>query len=209
MPNSREEQGIRKMIFTGTGQVSVNPDLAILRLGVQSTGEDVTQIQAENGRISQQILDALHELGINDIKTYEYQIEKMYDYENGQRIDKGYSVRNIFEIRTTELGQVGVIIDTAVQHGANVVDFINFDVENPEVYYQQALTMALNNAFQKAKTISSSLRIMFNPVPIMIKENGTPPTPFAPMYASREAYTTPIEPGSKQITANLTVEFAY
>lgn len=208
MPNNKEEQQ-RRMIFNGSGQVSVNPDLAILRLGVQTTSDDVSYAQTENARISQEVINSIRQLGINDIKTYDYQIEKLYDYENGQRIDRGYIVKNIFEVRTVELGLVGNIIDTAVEHGANIVESINFDVINPDAYYQQALTNALNNAFQKAKTISSNLRIMFHPTPILIKENSTPPTPFSPMFAAREAYTTPIEPGSKDIKASITVEFAY
>jgi len=210
MPNIREEHQLRRMIFVGTGQVSGDPDLAILRLGVQTTGEDVTKAQAENAMISQQILEALRQLGVTNIKTYQYQIEKLYDYENGQRIDRGYSVRNIIEIRTTDLGQVGVIIDTAVSNGANVVDFISFEIANPDTYYQLALTAALNNAFQKAKTISASLRIMFNPTPTKITENTISPIPFSPVFAARgEAYSTPIEPGSKLIEASITVEFAY
>ena len=210
MPNSREESSVRKMVLTGTGQIKADPDIAILRLGVQTNGEDVTKAQSDNAMISQNVLDAIKELGVSDIKTFQYQIEKVYDYENGQRIDRGYSVRNIFEIRTADLENVGSIIDTAVNNGANVVDLITFDVANPDAYYQQALTLALNNAFQKAKTLTSSLRIMFNAVPIKITENTPSVTPFSPVFAARgEAYTTPVEAGTKQIDASITVEFAY
>ncbi|MDD3174286.1 MAG: SIMPL domain-containing protein [Herbinix sp.] len=211
MPNIDEQQSQnRKMTFTGRGQVSVNPDLAIIRLGVQTTGEDVTAAQSENAKISSQILAALKELGVTDIKTYQYQIEKLYDYENGTKIDRGYSVRNIMEIRTGNMGQVGVIIDTAVYNGANVVDLISFEVSHPDMYYQQALNLAIRNAYQKAKTVSTGLRIMFDPVPILITENSLQPIPYTPTYALREgAYTTPIESGSKQIEASVTVEYVY
>jgi uncharacterized protein YggE len=199
------------MVFTGTGQISVTPDLAVIRLGVQTTGDNVTTAQQENARISSQVLASIKQLGVTDIKTYQYQIEKLYDYENGQKIDRGYSVRNIFEIRTTNIGQVGTIIDTAVANGADIVDFISFDVAEPEVYYQQALNLAVKNAIQKAKNVAMSIRIMFEPVPILITENLIPPTPYTPTFAARGeiAYTTPVESGSKQITASVTVEFAF
>ncbi len=201
---------IRKMVLNGRGLLTVNPDLAIIRLGVQTTGDNVTTAQQENARISSQILAAIKGLGVTDIRTYQYQIEKIYDYENGNRIDRGYSVRNVFEIRTANLGQVGTIIDSAVFNGANIVDLISFDVANPDAYYQQALTLAVNNAYEKAKTISSSMNFTFDPIPILITENTLQPIPYAPTLALREgAYTTPIESGTKQIEASVTVEFEY
>jgi uncharacterized protein YggE len=212
MVNNREMQHLsgKKMIFNGKGTVTVNPDLAILRLGVLTTGDSVTAAQKENARISQQILDALKKFGNIDIKTYQYQIEKLYDYENGNRIDRGYSVRNIYEIRTGNVGQAGLIIDTAVNNGANIVDLVSFDIAAPEKYYQQALNLAVNDAFSKAKTVSLGLKIAFDPIPILITENSNQPTPFTPMFAGREgAITTPIESGAKQIDAFVTVEFAY
>lgn len=211
MFNNKEEQlPYKKMTLTGKGQVAVTPDVAIVRLGVQTTGDNVTTAQAENARISQQMINSLKQLGISEIKTVQYQIEKIFDYENGNRIDRGYMVRNIFELRIMDLNLVGVAIDTAVYNGANVVEFINFDVNDAELYYQQALNLAVKNAFQKAKSISSSLRIMFDPVPIRITEVSNQPIPLSPTIALREgAFATPIEPGSKQIEANVIVEFTY
>lgn len=212
MVNKNEELRIptKRMIFNGKGQVLANPDLAIIRLGVLTTGESVTAAQAENARISQQILEALKKFGNIDIKTYQYQIEKLYDYQNGNRIDRGYSVRNIYEIRTGNVGQTGSIIDTAVYNGANVVDLVSFDVASPEKYYQQALKLAVNNAYDKAKTVSSGLKIIFDPVPILITENSTQPIPYTMFSARGEgAINTPIESGSKQIEAFVTVEFAF
>jgi uncharacterized protein YggE len=208
--NDSPHSPMKKMILGGKGQVTVNPDQAIIRLGVLTTGDSVTAAQTDNARISQQVLDNLKKFGNIDIKTYQYQIEKLYDYENGNRIDRGYSVRNIFEIHTGNVGQAGVIIDNAVYNGANIVDLVSFDVAAPDKYYQQALKLAVNNAYDKAKAVSTSLKIMFDPVPILITENSTQPMPFTPMFAAREgAYSTPIESGSKQIDASVTVEFSY
>ena len=213
MPMNQDESRIpfRKMIFNGRGQVSVVPDLAIIRLGVLTTGDSVTVAQAENSKISQQILDAINGLGITDIKTYQYQIEKVYDYHDGNRIDKGFSVRNIYEINTDKVGQVGMIIDTAVSQGANIIDNVNFDVASPDKYYQQALNLAVSNAIFKARSVSSVLRIMFDPIPIRITENSLQPVPYSTAYAARGevALATPIESGNKKIEASITAEFKY
>ncbi len=198
------------MILNGSGQLTAIPDIAILRLGVVTTGDNVTVAQQENARISQAVIQAIQQLGVQDIKTFQYAIDRLYDYENGTRIDRGFSVRNIFEIRITDMNLVGTVIDTAVSSGANVVDFINFEVSALDYIYQQALNLAVRNAYQKAQSISASLGTRINPVPLKIIENSTVPIPISSMFTAREdIFATPIEPGDKQITASVTVEFAY
>ncbi len=121
----------KTMTLTGRGQVSTVPDTAVIRLGVETTGVNLMDIQAENARISQAVIESIENLGISDIQTYQYLIEKRYDYVNGTQIDRGYAVRNILEIRSDNLEQIGTVIDTAVSNGANVVNFISFEVSDP------------------------------------------------------------------------------
>ena len=198
------------MTLVGQGQVTSIPNVAIIRLGVQSIGDNLTETQSENAQISQAILEALKQINVSDIKTFQYNIEKNYLYENATTIDNGYSVRNILEIKLNNTDQVGMVIDTAVNNGANVVEFISFDVFNSDYYYKQALNLAVMNAIQKAKSISMFLGIPMDPAPTHIVENSSTVTPFSPMYSAREgAFTTPIEAGQYQINASVTVDFIY
>ena len=197
----------RTMILTGLGEINVVPNIAVIHLGVETRGENLVNIHAENAQITQSIIQALQRMGVSDIKTYQYSINKIYDYEDGRQIDRGYSVRNILEIRTTNLDKVGNIIDTAVNLGANVVELISFDISNREYYYQQALNMAVMNAIQKAKSIAMNLGLSAEPIPMKITENCTPP--IQPFFRQELAATTPIMPGNIRIEANVTVEFEF
>jgi uncharacterized protein YggE len=211
MPYSsiKRESEDNMMTLTGTGHVTVTPDVAVIRLGVQTTGANLSVAQQENAMLSQAVLQALQQLGISDIKTFQYSIDKIYDTENNQRIDKGYLVRNIFEIRTRAIDQVGKLIDNAVNQGANVVDFINFEASDTNYYYLQALNLAVINAIQKAKSIGNTLGINSVPVPNHITENSTAPVPYRNFAMREGAFTTPIEPGNIQIEATVTVDFIY
>lgn len=209
IPPSMNSTAVNIMTLTGHGQVITVPNLAILRFGVQTTGENLAHIQNENAMISQAILESLQQFDITDIKTYQYTIDKVYDYENGKQIEKGYSVRNIFEVRTKDLNQVGAIIDTAVNYGANVVDFINFDISDSNTYYLQALDLAIENAYQKADRITMSLGITTTPIPIRIDEISPSSMPVFKLAARESAVTTPIEPGSIQIEASVIIKFLY
>ncbi len=196
------------MTLTGRGRVTTFPDLAVLRLGVQTAGENLSAAQTQNAAISQAVLQVLEQMGITDIKTHQYSIDKIYDFENGVRIDRGYSVRNILEFRTEQLDLVGSIIDAAVANGANVVDLISFEVSEPDFYYQQALNLAVLNAMQKAKSIAENLGITTDPLLLSITENSAPPIPYQQSFMMRgEIAATPIEPGTKEIEAFVTAEF--
>jgi hypothetical protein len=195
----------RTMTLIGHGEISVSPDIAVIRLGVETTGENLSRIQADNARISQSVIQALQRMGITDIKTSQYSINKVYDYVEGRQFDRGYSVRNILELRTNNLEAAGNIIDTAVNAGANIVDLITFDISNREYYYQQALNMAIMNAIQKAKSITMNLGISSTPVPVNIVENTAMLFPVQREFAA----ATPIMPGAINIAANVTVDFVY
>lgn len=196
------------MILTGQGQVSTPPDLAIIRLGVETTGENLTRIQSDNAKISQQVLDSLNSFDISKIQTAQYTIQRLFDYVDNQRVDRGYTVRNIFQIQMRNMEEVGPLIDAAVASGANVIDFIEFDVAAPDDYYRMALDLAIKNAQQKALSIGTTLDVVVDSVPRKITETSQPIT-FARSIAREAAFATPIEPGTKQIEASVSIEFEY
>lgn len=195
------------MTLTGQGQISLVPNIAVIRLGVQTVGENLLAIQSENARKSQAIIQVLNNMGVTDIKTFQYSIDRIFDYENGRQVDRGYSVRNIFEIRTNNMDRVGIIIDAAVKAGANLVDFITFDVSDKEYHYKQALSLALRDAIQKSKSLANTLGIKVDPIPIKIIENSQFAIPYEQFQ--RNLASTPIMPGNIIIQASITADFMY
>ncbi len=193
--------------LSGQGQVAASPDLAIIHLGVETTGYDLTVMQAENARAIEAATQALRAMGITDIKTLQYSIDKNYIFENGRQIDRGYTIRNILEIRTNQIEDVGSIVDTAVMMGANRVEFIAFDLSDRDSYYRQALNLALKDAQQKAVSIARNLGIQADLIPIRIVENSA--LPIQPLQFQREAAGTQIMPGPLLIEASITAEFLY
>ncbi|NLP16636.1 MAG: SIMPL domain-containing protein [Clostridiales bacterium] len=90
--NKDRQIKMNTLTVTGFGSVTAIPDMAIIRLGVYTTGDNLSTVQNENARISQMILEGLSQMNIDDISTYQYNIDKLYDFDNGRRIDRGYFV---------------------------------------------------------------------------------------------------------------------
>jgi uncharacterized protein len=207
---SQCNRDVNNIILRGEGKVTTMPDVAIVRLGVVTEGVDLTTIQSKNAMIVQNIIQILEQMGIDDISTFQYTIDKNYTFEDGVRIDNGFLVRNILEIKVYNMEQTGNIIDTAVEYGANIVDSISFEVSNPSIYYQEAINLAIMDGIDKARSIMNNLGININLIPAKIVENSTISQPPVPFFATRESnVSTPIQPGDKDIIANVTLEFVY
>ena len=82
-----------------------------------------------------------------------------------------------------------------------------------DVYYQQALKRALNNALSKAQTIANAMALSVDPTPIQINEQTPvpPPIPFQALTETSVAttFSTPIEPGRIEVEAKVEVMFHY
>ena len=197
-----------KITLRGDGIMFVFPDLAVIRLGLVSEGESLAQLQSENAAITNIIIGALEQIGVDDISTFSFSVDKNYIYENGRRIDRGYIIRNILEIRTFDMENVGVIIDTAVANGANQVDLVSFQVSTPSEYYGEALNLAIMDGIEKARNISETFGFNIHPIPISIVEHGTSQEAPMPFSLAREAdAATPVLPGEQRIAAGVTMEF--
>ncbi len=196
----------------GTGMLQVRPDVAELESGVVTEAADALTAQEENAIIMNRLYQALLSIPITqeNIQTIEYSIYPQYDYQDGNPVLKGYQVTNRLSIRVTDLAQTGLIIDTAVQNGANHISNIVFTLSDDHRYYRQALQLAIQNAYQKAQTMTQTIRVQLFPVPFHITElMPSRPQPFQAYSLKASNATTPIEPGQIEIEANIEMKFTY
>ena len=201
----------RTITVTGEGAVSARPNYIELRLEVTTMGEQITQIQQENAEKMNQVINSLLAIGIpkENIQTAAYTIFPRYEFIEGRQVFRGYEVTNGVNVRREDIQQAGNIIDIAVQNGANQVSSLQFKIENPSVYYQEALEEAILDAFSKANTIGKTLQLSVQPQPIEIVENTSSPVRPFEAASLKSVASTPIVPGESTIQASVTVKFQY
>lgn len=202
----------RVMTVTGIGNHSVAPDTVQIQLEVSTENVELTQAQQENAYVMNQVIESLLKLGISreNIKTASYNILPQYDYIEGKQLFRGYEVTNAITVKITNIEQAGNVIDVAVQNGVNRVSSIHFTVEDEELEYQKALSLALNNALAKAQTIARTMQLQLDPTPIkIVEEVRGEPVVFQSFAAKEMSVSTPIEPGQITITATVNVQFQY
>ncbi|WP_342599891.1 SIMPL domain-containing protein [Psychrobacillus sp. FSL H8-0483] len=217
MNNSKEHQlsssPLRVITVTGNGQVATQPDYVQLRFEVSTEGKDVSEAQQENAIIMNRVIQSILALNIpkEDIQTVAYNVTANYDYIEGKQVFRGYEVTNAITVKVTDISQVGIVIDTAVQNGANRISSIQFGIENPDASYQQALRLALKDAQTKAKTIAETMKLTLHPQPIeIVEEREAQAVPlFKSVAMADQSQVTPIEQGKITISAAVRVKFQY
>ena len=87
------QTGIR---VTGQGQVSIEPDLALLNLGVDARAGTVADARQQAASAMSRIVEALtsHQVADKDIQTTSFNIMPQYDYRDGKQNLIGYIVNN-------------------------------------------------------------------------------------------------------------------
>jgi hypothetical protein len=198
---------------TGEGIVSAAPNRAVIVLGVVTENPNLTAAQTENAAAVANVIKALSGLNIprNQIQTAEYRIEIQYNFENGTQTFRAYRVTHLLQITLEQVERTGLVVDTAVSNGANIVSGIRFTLANPQIYYNQALSQAVQNAELKANTIARTIGVTLARVPVKITEESRAAEPPLPYQASlmETSATTPIEPGELNIRAVVRAQYTH
>lgn len=200
----------RTIKVNGRGSVDAAPDMAIVSAGVITEDKNAQNAQNQNDIIINNIIAALLKLGIprQDIKTQTYTIFPEYDYIEGQQILRGYKVTHILEIKVNDISQVGTVINTVVENGANQINNIEFTLKDSSKYYNRALRLAVADAEGKADAIARAMKVTLDLVPCTVTELSTSFTPLTQPTTMKLTATT-VMPGEIEITASIEAEFLY
>ena len=200
----------RTVNVSGSGQVSAQPDIAVVTLGVQTEAEEAASALTENSQQMQALVDVLkdEDVAAEDIQTQVVRLRPRYEEEpraEGQRELIGYTATSVVEVRIRDLDAAGGVLDAAVQAGGNRIEGIRFEVSEPAAYLDQAREVAWNDAQHRAEQLASLAGVELGGI-MTINESGRGPQPVVerPM-AVEAAAAVPIEPGSQSIQVDLQV----
>ena len=118
----------------------------------------------------------------------------------------GYLAEDSMSARTKIAG-AGALIDAAVGAGANTVSGPALDVSDRDALYRDALAKAVADARGKAEAIAQAGGFAVGAVSTVVEgASETPPVRTFAALAKRDA-ATPIEPGTQDVAADVTVSF--
>jgi hypothetical protein len=188
---------------TGHGVITVVPDEATVTAGVHTQAASASDALAQNARLMNGVVAALKSAGGDELQTQQV---SLYPQSDDQGKVTGYAADNSVSAKT-KIASAGALIDAAVGAGANTVSGPSLDVSDRDALYREALKKAVQDARAKAVALGDAGAFGVGPVST-VTETGTPPQPvFAAAAGAVAKDSTPVEPGTQDITADVTVTF--
>lgn len=202
---------MRTVQVSGMGESQVEPDTAVINLGVQTQEKTAEQALQKNNTKMGTLIDTLEKANIpsRDIRTQTMRLSPRYelnDTDNGRTL-VGYTASNIVEVRTTDLESLGTLLDQAVKAGANTIESINFEISNTDTenVLDQVREAAVKDAQHKAEQLASLTGTTLGPV-LEIQESSSTPGPIVrQVEAPVQAAAVPVSPGTQSITVHVQV----
>jgi len=165
---------------SGSGTITVAPDIAMFNLGVSSTSDNAQAGLRENTALMDRVIAAIQEFGVaeDDITTNQFSIQQMWhpvfdrfhmDMMGGEN---QYTVTNSITITVRDLDAIGDIIAAGVGAGANMSGNIWFNLENSGELYYEALTLAIEDAARKSRTMAAALDTSITGIVTVMETSG-------------------------------------
>jgi hypothetical protein len=141
----------------------------------------------------------------SDIKTQDVSVSA--DYADEGRIE-GYSARNSVLVTIRNLSKAGPILDAASNAGANEVYGPTLSRSDEDELQAKALRGAVENARKKAEALADAAGVQLGRVTSITEGFAGGPQPYYAAEARLAKTDAPIEPGTQDSQATVTVTFA-
>lgn len=199
----------RVIQVTGNGAVSAQPDIATVRLGVQTEADTAVDALDQNNVRMSDLISATLEAGVaeEDIQTQGLRLQPVYDRSDDTPELTGYRASNIVEVTIRDLDNLGATLDAAIAAGGNTIENIRFEVSDREELLAAAREAAMNDAIQKAEQLTALADAELGEVLTITELGGTGPVPVALERVESESAAVPVSPGTQTIEANVQVSW--
>ena len=209
---STDQPQQRTITVTGSAQLSVAPDEAVVSLGVRTQAQGAQDALDQNSAKMQHVLDALRALGLGDADLATSNIDLSPRYDNNGQTILGYDASNTVEATVHDLSKVGRVIDAGVGAGANIAGGISFRTSDSNKGVTNALADAVRNARSKADAMAAAANATVGDVVTIGEQSPNQPQPY---FAEKVAYgvaasSVPVETPTieREVTVSVTWQLA-
>ena len=206
---------------SGSATISVEPDLAILDMGVEAFGKTVSFARSDAAIAMDAIVSSLKSEGVleKDIQTQRLNISPKYEWQEisigsqvtNKQVLTGYSVSNYVRVKIRDLDHVGKIVDSASESGGDFVrvNSISFNLEDTYNLMPQLREQAVQNAFMKANEYASAAGLSLGSITSLSEVGSSSPSSAIgnPMRAMSALIESPISGGELQVSLTVHAVF--
>jgi uncharacterized protein len=196
---------------SASGTVRVEPDTAVVNLGVQANAVTGAEAMAAVNTSSAALTEALIAAGIDeeDIQTSGLSLWTTTD-DRGEI--NGYQASLSVNVTVRDITTVGTTIDTAQQAAGPgfTIGGVSFSFADPESVLEQARIDAVTAAGTKAEQYAAAAGLTLGDVVSITERSSAPPIVYSGQVemATADAAGPSISPGQLDLTVDITVTYS-
>jgi uncharacterized protein YggE len=203
----------RTITVSGTGKVTLTPDIAYISIGVNTQNPSAKDAVAENNTQSQAVIATIKGFGVadKDIQTTNFSIYPQQQFDaNGKQTGVIYVVNNVVYVTIRDLSKLGDLLDSTVSSGANNINSIEFDVADKTGALTQARQAAVAEARKQADELTKATNVGLGAVQSISYNDTTAPITIQyakAAVAAAPAPSVPVQAGSMEISTTVTIVY--
>jgi uncharacterized protein len=154
-----EDAGPAKVVrVTGTSEVKVVPDQAVIELGVESQDPSAAAAKDAEAAASRRILASLRANGIGekDIQTNLLSLSPQASYRKSVKVSY-FVATQTFSVTVRDLSKLDTLLDALIKAGGNRIDSVVYGISDLRKYRDQARDLAVKAAREKARALAQAL----------------------------------------------------
>lgn len=200
------EPSAQTITVVGNGSVTTVPNRATFDFTVETRAKTALAALAQNANEARAVIAAVRNAGVAgaDVRTAQVSLTQVTSDDGGSIV--GYVASNTVTVLIRNLDEAGKVVDAAVGAGATGVAGPALAPADTDALYRQALTAAVAQARQKAEALAEAAGGRLGRAVTIVESGGAVPVPVAERAGAPSG--PPIEPGTQQVEATVTVTYA-
>ena len=148
-----------RVTATGTGEIRVTPDMALLTAEATFTRKTVKEAADETRKAINAILKAANKSvnGPEDLRTLRLNVNPEYDWVEGARKFRGYTASQSIEITVRDLSKVEGLTESLFATGMTGLGGLELRHSKADSLRREALTLATRDARENAAKICAAV----------------------------------------------------
>ncbi len=208
------EEPPRTVSVVGVGVVSLEPDMAVLNVGVCSEFSNISKAMEHNADKIEAVRQSLLALDVasEDIQTQNFSIFPQEIYNPVPDTNTMiYVVENTVSVVVRDLNRLGELLAAVVEAGANMILGVTFDMAEGDTFFLEAQRAALEDARQQAEAVAEAAGVELGELTMIhvnaILSSSPVRMTMEAVLASPQSSEVPISNGMINFTATAAVSF--
>ncbi len=210
-----DEPRPRTVNVSGVAEVSAEPDIARVSLGVEARRPSLADARAEVVAAVDRVLALTRDLKIDpkNVNATRIQVQPEYRWNENdrERVLLGYLVSRQVEVELRDLDKLGTLLERAVDAGVNQVGDPVLDSSRRKELEREAMTKALEDARLNAEALARAAGARLGAARTLSASGSSPPVPvYRDAVMATMAKAAPeatYQPGNMKFSASVNAEY--